>query len=40
MIAAGWGYTAPSWVGVGLSLLGLLILAASVRLYRVRTSFD
>ncbi|MGA9749677.1 MAG: MFS transporter [Nocardioides sp.] len=40
VIAAGWGYTAPSWVGVGLSLAGLLILAASVRLYRVRTSFD
>lgn len=34
VIAAGWGYTAPSWVGVGLSLAGLLILAWSVLLHR------
>jgi DHA1 family inner membrane transport protein len=34
VIAAGWGYTAPSWVGAGLSLLGLLVLAWSVLLHR------
>ncbi len=34
VIAAGWGYTAPSWVGAGLSVLGLLVLAASVLLHR------
>ncbi len=40
VIAAGWGYAAPSWLGVGLSLAGLLVLAASVRLHRRRTAFD
>ena len=34
VIAAGWGYTAPSWVGAGLSLAGLLVLAVSVLLHR------
>ena len=34
VIAAGWGYTAPSWVGAGLSLAGLLALAWSVLLHR------
>ena len=34
VIAAGWGYTAPSWVGAGLSLAGLLVLAWSVLLHR------
>ena len=34
VIAAGWGYTAPSWVGAGLSVLGLLVLAWSVLLHR------
>ncbi|QNN54838.1 MFS transporter [Nocardioides mesophilus] len=34
VIAAGWGYTAPSWVGAGLSFGGLLVLAASVLLHR------
>jgi DHA1 family inner membrane transport protein len=34
VIAAGWGYTAPSWVGAGLSLAGLLVLAGSVLLHR------
>ena len=34
MIAAGWGYTAPSWVGAGLSLAGLLVLGVSVMLHR------
>ena len=34
VIAAGWGYTAPSWVGAALSLGGLLILVASGVLHR------
>jgi MFS transporter, DHA1 family, inner membrane transport protein len=34
VIAAGWGYTAPSWVGAGLSLAGLVVLAGSVLLHR------
>ncbi|MGZ4626783.1 MAG: MFS transporter [Kineosporiaceae bacterium] len=34
VIAAGWGYTAPSWVGAGLSLGGLLVLVLSGLLYR------
>jgi DHA1 family inner membrane transport protein len=34
VIAAGHGYTATSWVGAGLSLAGLLVLAASVALHR------
>jgi len=34
VIAAGYGYTATSWVGAGLSLAGLLVLAASVVLHR------
>ncbi len=34
VIAAGWGYTAPSWVGAGLSLAGLVVLAWSVLLHR------
>jgi MFS transporter, DHA1 family, inner membrane transport protein len=34
VIAAGWGFTAPSWVGAGLSLAGLLVLGASVVLHR------
>ena len=33
VIARGWGYTAPSWVGVGLSLAGLVLIGASVRLH-------
>lgn len=33
VIARGWGYTAPSWVGVGLSLLGLVVIGVSVRLH-------
>ena len=37
VIAAGHGYTAPSWVGAGLSLAGLVVLAGSVLLHR-RTS--
>lgn len=34
VIAAGWGYPAASWVGAGLSLAGLLILAVSVSVHR------
>ena len=34
VIAAGWGYTATSWVGVALSAAGLLLLARSVLLHR------
>lgn len=34
VIAAGWGYTAPSWVGVGLAALGLVILGLSVLVHR------
>jgi DHA1 family inner membrane transport protein len=34
VIAAGWGYTAPSLVGAALSLAGLCVLAASVLLHR------
>ena len=34
VIAAGLGYTAPSWVGAGLSVLGLVVLAASVLVHR------
>ncbi|MGN6578243.1 MAG: MFS transporter [Nocardioides sp.] len=37
VIASGHGYTAPSWVGAGLSLGGLVVLAGSVLLHR-RTS--
>ena len=37
VIAAGWGYTAPSLVGAGLSFGGLLVLAASVLLHRRTT---
>lgn len=34
VIAAGYGYTAPSWVGAGLSVAGLAVLAASVLVHR------
>jgi MFS transporter, DHA1 family, inner membrane transport protein len=34
VIAAGWGLSAPSWVGAALSLGGLLVLAVSVALHR------
>jgi len=34
VIAAGLGYTAPSWVGVGLSLGGLAVLGCSIALQR------
>jgi DHA1 family inner membrane transport protein len=34
VIAAGWGWSAPSWVGVGLAAAGLAILGLSVALDR------
>ena len=34
VVAAGFGYTAPSWVGAGLALAGLLVLIASANLHR------
>jgi DHA1 family inner membrane transport protein len=34
VIAAGYGYRAPSFVGAGLSLLGLVVLLASATLHR------
>ena len=34
VIAAGYGYTAPSWVGAGLSVAGLLVLAVSLGVHR------
>jgi DHA1 family inner membrane transport protein len=34
VIAAGYGYTAPSWVGAALSLGGLAVLAVSAALHR------
>ncbi|WP_110206365.1 MFS transporter [Nocardioides daejeonensis] len=34
VIAAGWGYRAPAWVGAGLSLLGFGVLLVSLRLHR------
>lgn len=33
VIARGYGYTSPSWVGVGLSLAGLAVLLVSARLH-------
>jgi DHA1 family inner membrane transport protein len=34
VIAAGLGFTAPAWVGVGLSVAGLAVFAVSVSLHR------
>jgi MFS transporter, DHA1 family, inner membrane transport protein len=34
VIAAGWGYTAPAWVGAALTVPGLVILGISVHLHR------
>jgi DHA1 family inner membrane transport protein len=38
VIAAGYGYRAPSFVGAGLSLLGLVVLLASATLHRRTTA--
>lgn len=35
-IAAGLGYTAPVWIGLGLSVLGIVLAAATFRLDRAR----
>ncbi|HLN79018.1 MAG TPA: MFS transporter [Nocardioidaceae bacterium] len=40
VIAAGWGYTAPSWVGAALSAGGLVVLLASAALHRRTTNRD
>ncbi len=40
VIAAGFGYTAPSWVGAGLSGLGLAVLAVSVLVHRRDTRWQ
>ncbi|GGB78830.1 MFS transporter [Knoellia flava TL1] len=37
VIAAGYGYTAPSWVGAGLSVLGAGVLGLSLRKHRADT---
>ncbi|MFW5470507.1 MFS transporter [Knoellia sp. CPCC 206435] len=37
VIAAGWGYTAPSWVGAGLSVLGAGVLGLSLMKHRSDT---
>jgi len=37
VIAAGFGYTAPSWVGAGLSVAGLVVVAVSVTRHRFDT---
>ena len=37
VIAAGWGYTAPSWVGAGLSVLGAGVLGLSLLKHRSDT---
>ncbi len=34
VVAAGFGYTSPSWVGAGLAVAGLLVLLASAGLHR------
>jgi DHA1 family inner membrane transport protein len=34
VVAAGFGYTATSWVGAGLSVAGLVVLLASATLHR------
>lgn len=40
VLAAGWGWRAPSLVGAGLSLAGLVVLFLSLRVHRVRTTLD
>lgn len=40
VLAAGWGWQAPSLVGAGLSAAGLLILFLSLRVHRGRTTLD
>ena len=40
VLAAGWGWRAPSLVGAGLSAAGLVILLLSLRIHRGRTTLD
>ena len=40
MLAAGWGWQAPSFVGAGLSAAGLVVLFLSLRIHRGRTTLD
>ncbi len=40
VLAAGWGWQAPSLVGAGLSAAGLLVLLLSLRVHRRRTTLD
>lgn len=40
VLAAGWGWRAPSLVGAGLSVAGLVILLVSLRIHRGRTTLD
>ncbi|WEV77107.1 MFS transporter [Janibacter cremeus] len=40
VLAAGWGWRAPSLVGAGLSVAGLVILLLSLRIHRGRTTLD
>lgn len=40
VLAAGWGWQAPSFVGAGLSAAGLVVLFLSLRIHRGRTTLD
>lgn len=40
VLAAGWGWRAPSLVGAGLSVAGLVVLLLSLRIHRGRTTLD
>ena len=40
VLAAGWGWRAPSLVGAGLSAAGLVLLLVSLRVHRGRTTLD
>lgn len=40
VLAAGWGWQAPSLVGAGLSVAGLIVLVLSLRIHRGRTTLD
>ena len=40
VLAAGWGWQAPSLVGAGLSAAGLVVLFVSLRVHRGRTTLD
>ena len=40
VVAAGFGYRSPAWVGAGLSLAGLVVLLVSATLHRRTTRAD